>query len=188
LRERILSRPEHVEETQAHSLEPVNSRKGAAVLLSGELRDAVRRDRKGLIVLCLGEDVVCAIDGRGGCEHDAPHALIAGREQDVQRSFDVYGSGGQRILDRTRHRRQGTEVENDVGVANRRVGALIRAQITFDEADVEPFEAFSSPRREVVEHANLATIGKKPTDEVMTNEAATSGDEGTLRPSVALHG
>ena len=70
-------------------------------------------------------------------------------------------------------------MEDDVDISHRGVGALVRPQVSLDEAHLESFEALPSPGREVVEDTNGVTVPQEPADEMMADEATASGDEGS---------
>ena len=59
----ILVWTEHVEVTQGHRLEIVHAREGGHVLLAGQLRNSIRRNRAELHVLVLGQCWSIAVSG-----------------------------------------------------------------------------------------------------------------------------
>jgi hypothetical protein len=66
----------------------------------------------------------------------------------------------------------------DICAPDGSVGTLVRAEVAFDQVDVESVEALTSPRREVVENADVVAIVQKATDKMVADEATSAGDEG----------
>ena len=60
------------------------------------------------------------------------------------------------------------------------MGSLVGAEVTLDEADLEPFEALASARGEVVEDADGVTVCQEPADQVMADESSASGDSACI--------
>src|SRR5581483_11598422 len=175
---RVLARAEDVEVAEHDRLEGlVHAREADAVALGGELRDSVGRDRIGEERLAHGKVGLRSVHRRRGGEDDAPNALVPGGEEDVQRSFDVHGARRQRVLDGARDRSERAEVIDDLPAADRVVYALVAAELSFDDVDVEAVEVRAVPRREVVEHADLVAALEQRAHEVRADEACASGDD-----------
>ena len=136
LRGRVLARAEDVEVPQRDRLDAVHAREADAEALRRELRDGVGRDRVGRLRLDAREGPAVAVHRRRRRRHDAADALVAGGEENVERALDVDGRGRQRILHRARHRAERPLVEDDLDAADRRVDALVRAQVALDDLDV----------------------------------------------------
>ena len=68
-------------------------------------------------------------------------------------------------------------MEDHIRTAHGGMGALVRPQVTLDEANLEPFEALASARGEVVEDADAVTLCQEPADQVMADESSASCDE-----------
>ena len=82
-------------------------------------------------------------------------------------------------LDRARHRRQRTLVEDDLDAADGVVDALVAAQLALDDLDVvlETVEIGAVAGGEVVEHAHRVAALEQSADEVVADESGASGDE-----------
>jgi hypothetical protein len=57
------------------------------------------------------------------------------------------------------------------------MGALVRAQVALDDADVEPLEALAAPGGEVVKDADVVALGQETAHEMMAYEPPASCDE-----------
>ena len=178
LRVRVLAGAEDVEVAERHRLERVDAAEADAVALGGELRDAVRRDRIGVRGLHARELARVAVDRGGRREDDAADALVARRQQDVQRPLDVDGARRQRVLDGAGDGRKRAEVEDELDAAGRVVHALVAPQLALDDLDVvEPDEVAAVAGREVVEHAHLVAALEQAADEIGADEAGAPGDQ-----------
>lgn len=78
-------------------------------------------------------------------------------------------------------------MEDHLGSANCGVGTLIRAKVTFDDVEVQPLEPLPPARGEIVEDADLVTIGNQPAYKVVADEPCAPSDEGTRWASVISH-
>jgi hypothetical protein len=178
LGERALSRPEDVEVAEHDGLERVvDAREADAVPLGGELGDAVGRDWIGRCGFRGRQVAARAVDGRGGGEDDAAHALVTRGEQHVERAFDVDRAGGEGILHGARDRAERAEVVDDLDAAHRRVNALVRPQLSFDHLGVAG-QVGAITRREVVQHAHVVPALDQRVHEVRADEAGPACDEG----------
>src|SRR5262249_21316519 len=146
------------------------AREADAVALGSELRHSVRRDRVGWKVLARRKRCARPVDGCRGREHDTSDALVARGEQDVQRSLDVDGARGQRILDRAWHRAESAEVVDDLCAAHGVVNALVAAQLSFDDLDLEALEIGTVSGGEIVEHTNVVAALEERSDEIRADE------------------
>ena len=176
LRPRVLVAAEDVEVAQGHGLEPVHRREHAAVLLGGELRDCVRRQRLRSDAFGPGQARGIAVDRRRGGEDEPADALVTGVEQHVQRPSDVDLARRDRVLYRARHRRQRPLVEDHVAAADGVVDALVAAQVALDElyVAVDLGEIAAMTGREVVEDLHGVPARKQLRHEVGADEAGTS--------------
>jgi hypothetical protein len=68
-------------------------------------------------------------------------------------------------------------MEHELGSAYCSVSTFVRTQVAFDDLDVEPFQSLSPAGCEVVEDANLASVGEEPAHEVVADESRSAGDQ-----------
>src|SRR5437868_4584471 len=93
--------------------------------------------RVGRRLLGDGQVAARAVDRRARGEDDPADALVARREQHVQRALDVDGARGQRVLDRARHRAERAQVKDGLDAADGVVDALVASQLALDDLDVD---------------------------------------------------
>ena len=115
--------------------------------------------------------------------------MVTRREQDIQRAVYVHRAGCQRILNRARHRRQGTLVKDHIDAAGGTGDPLIRAQIFLHQVDVQTLEIGPTAGREVVLNADLVSVAKQSSNEIRTDESGAAGDqEPHARASISAAG
>ena len=183
---RILARAEHVEVAQADGLEPVGARE--------HLRSSARPPASttaygdsgaGRHRLDLGQRRRVAVGGRRRGVDDAPHA---GASSPSCSRFSVAGDvgvvAGERVRQRTRHRRDGRLVEHDLDAG---AGARHRrrvAHVALDELDVARHlgQVLALAREEVVEDANPVAARQQRAHDGRADEPGAAGDRGTSSP------
>src|SRR4051794_773491 len=167
LREWVLAGAEDVEVADHDRLGGfVDATEADAVALRRQLRHRVRRDRVGRHRLAPRQVAAVPVDRRGAGEDDAADALVARREQHVQRPLDVHGARREWILDRARDGRERALVEHELDAPRRRVHALVRAQLALHHLDVQALDVGAVPRGEVVQDAHVVAALEQRADEV----------------------
>ncbi|MCY1526865.1 hypothetical protein D9M68_619090 [compost metagenome] len=135
----ILPLAEHVEIPQAHGLEAIGAREHVRVQLVDVLGHRVRRQGLADVLFDLGQRGMVAVGGAGGRIHERLHFGIARRDQHVQEPADIHLVGGDRVLQRARHRAQRRLMQHEVGALHGAAAGFQVADIAFNEGKARPF-------------------------------------------------
>src|SRR5581483_5753601 len=171
---RLLARAVDVAEAQGDVRRAIQTVPRREVLLAGELRRPVRRERPALGALGR-RAVALAVDGAAGRREDDARAVPARGLEDAHRPEHVHVRVERRLLDRHADVGLRGEVEDELGprVVEHRVGVA-------DVRDVQgrgARDALAAAPREVVEHVDLVPSGEERVGDVRADEPRAPGDD-----------
>ena len=157
----ILARPKDIEIAERHVFQTITPAEGLAVQLANVLGDAVRRDGLRLHGFGFWKSGRLAISRRRSGEDHTFDFQLLGRDQNVERAFDVDLIRFEGVLDRAWHGCPGAQVQNVFRFVHDLPHDLNVRDAAFDESNlVADFCQVVFPAgREVVEndHAMAAT-------------------------------
>ena len=179
LRRWILPRSEHVEVAERDGGQPVHPGEDAAVLLGGQLRHGIGRHRPGREIFALHRRAAVAVDRRGGGVDHAAAPGVARGAQHVEGSVDVHAIGGERVVDRARHRAERGLVEDPFDAAHRGLERALVEDVRLDHLDPveQAREVLEPARREIVEHTHRAPAQHELLDQMRTDESCSTRDQ-----------
>ena len=170
--------PEDVEVADGHGGEPVELGEHLHVLLADQFLQGVGRQRARRHVLALGQCRGVAIGRRTAGVDDALHAGVARRDEQTERGVDVGAVGGDRVLDRARHRRDRRLMQDVLDALDGASGHRLVGEIALDELDlVDVREIASMAGDQAVDDANAIAPLAQGLDHVRPDEAGPTGDQ-----------